>query len=92
MAINIWNFLTPGIGGEFKIEKRKFWLEVVPGLAFKAMWLGRQRKRWFSKEAEYLVIYRNDLQKESQCEIAWVSVSQLIARDMNDFIDKSYKS
>jgi hypothetical protein len=92
MAIHLWNFMSVGLNPEFKIEKRKFWLEVVPGLAFKAVWLGRQRKRWFNKEPEYLVLYRYDIFKESRCEIAWVPVSQLIEREMSKNIDKDYES
>jgi hypothetical protein len=79
MAIHIWNFLSVGLNPEFKIEKRQFWLEAVPGFAFKAVWFGRQRKRWFH-EKEYLVLYRNDVFKESHCHIAWVPVSTLTDR------------
>ena len=91
MGVNIWSELTVGIGGEFIIPKRKLWFELVPGLAFKAVWFGRKRKKLFH-ETEYLVLYRFDIYKESQCQIAWIPVSQLIAREMNKIIDKDYNS
>jgi hypothetical protein len=87
MAINIWNFLSVGLNTEFKVEKRQFWLEAAPGIAFKTVWFGRKRKRWFKKETEYLVLYRNDVFKESHCEIAWIPISMLYDRD--SYIKKS---
>lgn len=91
MSANIWNNLTIGIRTEFKMPKRKFWYEIVPGFAFKAVWFGKQRKLWF-REKEYLVLYRFDVLKESECHIAWIPVSQLIGREMSKYIDKDYNN
>jgi hypothetical protein len=89
MGVNIWNNLTVGIDREFRVPKRKFWYEIIPGFAFKAVWFGRQRKLWF-REKEYLILYRYDVLKKSECCIAWISVSQLIEREMSNIIDKDY--
>jgi hypothetical protein len=94
MGINLWNYLSVGIEPEFRMEKIKFWYTAVPGIAFKAVWFGRQRTKWFSKKIEYLILYRNDAFKKSHCHIEWVRQSQLIHRDyvtvnMQKFIEKN---
>ena len=86
--LHLWHRLSPGIG-EFQIPKRKFWFEQVPGFAYKAVWLGRERKQWFC-EKEYLVLYRCDVYNKKQCYITWVPVSQLYEREMSKSIDKDY--
>lgn len=80
MSINLWNKKTNGIDKPVVNQKRKLWFEFVPGIAFPAVTFGRQRKRWFKKETEYLIIYRFDIFKECQCHIKWIPESMLLER------------
>jgi hypothetical protein len=73
--INHWSFLSAGTTG----KKQMFWFEIVPGVAFKAITLGRKRKTWFNG-TEYLIMYRNNLGTQKNIFFDWVSESHLIER------------
>ena len=53
--------------------------EIIPGFAFKAVWLGKQRK-WLGQK-QYLVLYRDII--NSKCEVEWTSISNLSRRDVS---------
>jgi len=59
-------------------ERRLLWYEFYPVLAFKAVALGKKRKRFF--KTEYLVIWRDNVGKTNECIVEWVGESSLADR------------
>jgi hypothetical protein len=72
---SIWHYMM--LNGEFKMPRVKFWYEVFPGFAFKAVWFGRQRNLFGYKQ--YFVLCRNNLKNE--CFVEWVLASKICQRD-----------
>lgn len=77
---SIWQTLTAGISAN--AERKLFWYELCPGVAFKAASLGKTRKRWFTS-TEYLIVYRNDMDGQyPYCIIEWIPESILYERNL----------
>ena len=75
---SIWQALTAGLTAN--VERKLYWYELCPGVAFKAVSLGRTRKRWFTS-TEHLIAYRNNMDRDyPYCVIDWIPESQLIER------------
>lgn len=74
---SFWSFMGAGTNG----KKRKLFFEIVPGLAFRGVTLGRKRTTWF-RGTEYLIMYRNDLAEKENIFFDWISESQLLFEDV----------
>jgi hypothetical protein len=73
-ADSIWVQLSSG----FNCIKYAYWLEVFTGLlAYPAVSLGRMRKKWWMKETQELVLYRDE---NNKCHVEWIDKSKLLFR------------
>jgi hypothetical protein len=59
-------------------ERRLLWYEFYPVLAFKAVALGKKRKRFF--KTEYLVMWRENIGKKNECVTEWLPEDKLVDR------------
>ena len=74
---SIWHYMGLRFG-ELTMPRVKFWYEVIPGFAFKAVWFGRQRKLWLAGK-QYFVLYRDNL--NNKCDASWILASKICVRD-----------